>query len=129
MVGWHFSYLIFSRFVIFTFRNYFTKSSSSAGCSRHQQLTSVDISSRRLERPTAGDDFICRNARADKCLCCQVDVWCVLQLMMTLLNYFTLCKLMLCIWRKIIFFCHYGFMKKNYSKFLEPLTNCDIKAV
>ena len=22
--GWHFSYLIFSRFIIFTFRNYFT---------------------------------------------------------------------------------------------------------
>ena len=49
--GWHFSYLIFSRFIIFTFR-----------------------------------------------------------------NYFTLCKIVLCIWRKIIFFCHHNFMKKGHSK-------------
>ena len=45
--GWHFSYLIYSRFIIFTFR-----------------------------------------------------------------NYFTLCKTVLCIWIKIIFFCHHNFMKK-----------------
>ena len=32
----------------------------------------------------------------DKCLCFQADIWCVLQLMMTLLNYFTLCKIVLC---------------------------------
>ena len=44
---WHFSYLIISRFIIFTFRNYFTH-----------------------------------------------------------------CKIVLSIWRKIIFFCHYDFMKK-----------------
>ena len=49
-VGWHFSYLIFSRFIIFTFRNY---------C--------------------------------------------------------TLCKIVLCIWRKTIFFCHRNFMKKGHS--------------
>ena len=48
---WHFSYLFFSRFIIFTFR-----------------------------------------------------------------NYFTLCKIVLCIWRKIIFFCHHNFMKKGHSK-------------
>ena len=49
--GWLFSYLIFSRFIIFTFR-----------------------------------------------------------------NYFTLCKIVLCIWRKTIFFCHHNFMKKCHSK-------------
>ena len=49
--GWHFSYLIFSRFTIFTFR-----------------------------------------------------------------NYFTLGKIVLCIWRTIIFFCHHSFMKKDHSK-------------
>ena len=49
--GWHFSYLIFSRCIIFTFR-----------------------------------------------------------------NYFTLCKIVLCIWRKIIFFCHHNFTKKGHSK-------------
>ena len=48
---WHFSYLIFSRFIIFTFR-----------------------------------------------------------------NYFTLCKIVLCIWRKTIFFCHHNFLKKDHSK-------------
>ena len=45
--GWPFSYLVFSRFIIFTFR-----------------------------------------------------------------NYFTLCKIVLRIWRKIIFFCYHNFMKK-----------------
>ena len=49
--GWHFSYLIFSRFIIFTFRNYFTHS-----------------------------------------------------------------KIVLCIWRKIIFSYHRNFMKKGHSK-------------
>ena len=40
----------------------------------------------RLMRPIADDDFvICRNARMDIRLCHQVDVSCVLQLMMTLL--------------------------------------------
>ena len=48
---WHFSYLFFSRFIIFTFR-----------------------------------------------------------------NYFTLCKIELYIWRKIIFFCYHNFMKKGPSK-------------
>ena len=52
------------------------------------------LQSRRLVRPAAEDDFfICRNVHVDKCLCCKADVWCVLQLMMTLLNYFTLCKI------------------------------------
>ena len=89
--GRHFSYLVFSRFIIFTIRNYFTKkSSSAAGRNRHH--------SRHLVRPAADDDFIIRrNVRVDKWLCCQADVWCVLQLMMTLLNYFTLCKIVLCI--------------------------------
>ena len=49
--SWHFSYLIFSRFIIFAFR-----------------------------------------------------------------NYFTLCKIVLCIWRKTIFFCDHNFRKKGYSK-------------
>ena len=31
-------------------------------------------------------------------------------------NYCTLRKIALCIWRKIIFFCHHNFMKKNHSK-------------
>ena len=44
------------------------------------------LSSWRLVSTAAGDDFvICRNARVEKCLCCQADVYCVLQLMMTLL--------------------------------------------
>ena len=30
-------------------------------------------------------------------------------------NYFTLCKIVLCIWKKN-FFCHYNFMKKSHSK-------------
>ena len=32
---WQFSYLVVSRFIVFTFRNYFTKPSSNAGRSRH----------------------------------------------------------------------------------------------
>ena len=52
--GWHFSYLIFSRFIIFTFRNYFTKPSLATGHSQHQ-LTSA------------------------------ANIWCILQLMMTLI--------------------------------------------
>ena len=31
-------------------------------------------------------------------------------------NYFTLCKILLCIWRKIMFFCHHNFMNKGDSK-------------
>ena len=34
----------------------------------------------------------------------------------TFRNYSTLCKIVLCIWRKIIFFCHHDFMKKDRSK-------------
>ena len=30
----------------------------------------------------------------------------------TFRNYFALCKIVLCIWIKIIFFCHHNFMKK-----------------
>ena len=73
--GWCFSYWIFSRFIIFTFSNYFTKPSSAVGHSQHQLTSAADIR------------FI-------------------LQLMMTLLNYFTLCKIgVMC-------------LKKNY--FLLP---------
>ena len=113
--GWKFGAgagLIFSRFIIFTFRNY----KVIISC-RTQPISAAGTSSRRLVRITAGDDFvICRNARVDKCLCCQADAWCVLQLMMTLLNYFMLCKILLCIWRRIIFFCHHSFMKKSHFK-------------
>ena len=35
----------------------------------------------------------------------------------TFRNYFTLCKILLCIWRKIIFFCHHNFYEKGHSKF------------
>ena len=31
-------------------------------------------------------------------------------------SYFTFCKIMLCIWRKMIFFCHRNFRKKSHSK-------------
>ena len=34
----------------------------------------------------------------------------------TFRNYFTLCKIVLCIWRIIIFFSHHNFMKKSRSK-------------
>ena len=34
----------------------------------------------------------------------------------TFRNYFTLCKIVLCIWRKLVFFCHRDFMKKGHSK-------------
>ena len=43
------------------------------------------LPNRRLVRPAADDDFaICRKAGMDMCLCYQVNVECVLQLMMTL---------------------------------------------
>ena len=35
----------------------------------------------------------------------------------TFRNYFTLCKIVLSISRKIKFFCHHNFMKKGHSKF------------
>ena len=31
-------------------------------------------------------------------------------------NYITLCKIVLCIWRETIFFCHHTFMKNSHSK-------------
>ena len=31
--------------------------------------------------------------------------------------HFYMCKIVLCIWRKIIFFCQHNFMKKGHSKF------------
>ena len=34
----------------------------------------------------------------------------------TFRNYFTLCKIVLCIWRKITFFCHHNFMQNGHSK-------------
>ena len=106
------SYIFFSWFIIFTFRNYFTKSSSAAGRSRHQQLTSANISSRHLVHPAAGDDFvICWNVRVDKCLCCQTDIWhpTADEDFAKLLNSLQNC---VCIWRNI-FFCHLSFMKKK----------------
>ena len=58
------------------------------------QPTSADISSQHLMHPAVDDDLvICQNAHVDKCLCCQANIWCVLQLMMTLLNYFALYKI------------------------------------
>ena len=67
-----------------------------------------------LVHPAADEDFvICWNTHVDKYSSCQAAVWCILQLMMTLLNYLTLS--VLCIWRKNIFFCHHSFMKKGHS--------------
>ena len=37
----------------------------------------------------------------------------------TLRNYFTFCKIVLYISRKIIFFCQHNFLKKSYSKLLN----------
>ena len=34
----------------------------------------------------------------------------------TFRNYFTLCKILLWIWRKFIFFCHHNFKKKGHSE-------------
>ena len=50
--SWHFIYLIFSRFIIFTLRNYFTKSSSAAGRSQHQLTSAADIS--QHQQPPSG---------------------------------------------------------------------------
>ena len=89
--GVYFSCLVFSRFIIFTFRNY-------KGISCMTYPTSGNISSRRLMSSIADNDFFtCQNSGVNKCLCCQSDVWCVLRQMMTLINYFTLCKIVLCI--------------------------------
>ena len=101
--GWHFSYLIFSRFAISTFRSYFTKSSSASGCSQYHPTSAADISSCVVCAAADNVFAISSNVHVDKCLCCKAKVWCALQLM-TLLNYFTLCKIVLCILRKIIFF-------------------------
>ena len=74
------------------FRNYFTKSSSAAWHSE------------RLANPTAGVDFIiCWNTHVDRYFCCEADVWCILQLMMHFLNYLTLSKIVLRIWKKNFF--------------------------
>ena len=62
--SWHFSYLIFSRFIIFAFR-----------------------------------------------------------------NYFTLCKIVLRIWRKIIFFSQHNFMKKGYHSYLNMLLKISHKPI
>ena len=80
------------------------------------QPTSANISNQHLVHPAADDDFfICQNAHLDNCLSCQANVWWILQLMITLLNYFTLCKIVSGSWRKIFFCCH-NFMKKSHSK-------------
>ena len=39
-----------------------------------------------------------------------------LSLLHSEITFFTLCKIVLCIWRKTIFFCHHNFMKKGHSK-------------
>ena len=107
--GWHFPYLIFSKLIIFTFKKLLYKVIISC----RMQPTSTDISSQHMVHPAADDDItICWKAHEDKCLCCQADNWSILQVMMTLLKYFTLCKIVLCIWRKIFFFCNHNFMKK-----------------
>ena len=73
--------IFFSSFIIFIFGNY--------------------ISSWHLACPAADDDFVlCQNICLDKCLCCQANIWCILQLMVTLLNYLTLCEIVLLIWKK-----------------------------
>ena len=48
------------RFIIFTFRNYFTKSSSAADCSQNQLISAANIRNRRLVRPAGDDDFVIR---------------------------------------------------------------------
>ena len=50
----------------------------------------------------------------------RVEVWCRSRsslifsrfIIFTFRNYFTICKIVLCIWRRIIFFCDHNFMKK-----------------
>ena len=56
--GWDFSYLIFSWFIIFTFKNDFTKSLSAPGHSQHQPASAADISSQYLVHPAADDAFV-----------------------------------------------------------------------
>ena len=99
-----------------TFPIYFTKSSSAGGRRRHQLRLAADIIRHSVASWSWWWLFLYVKPRLDKCLCCQANVWCVLQLIMTLLNYFTLCKIVLCIWRKFIFFCHQSFIKKNHSQ-------------
>ena len=95
-----FFYLIFSGFI----NQKFLKLLYKVIISCRMQPTSANISSKHLVHPVADEDFvICWNAHEGKCSCCQADVWCLLQLLMTLLNYFTLCKIVLCVWRKKIF--------------------------
>ena len=83
----------------------------------HHQLHDAANIRQCLVHPAVDEDFvICWNTHVDKYSCCQADVWCILQLMMTLLNYLTLSKIVLCVWRKNIFFYHHNFMKKSQSK-------------
>ena len=84
--------------------------------SHHQLHDTANISQRQVNLAVDEDFVICWNTHVDKYSCCQADVWCILQLMMTLLNYLTLSKIVLCVWRKNIFFCHHNFMKKSQSK-------------
>ena len=44
----------------------------------------------------------------------------------TFWNYFTLCKIVLYIWRKFIFFCQHNFIKKSHSKLSknDPVCMC-----
>ena len=44
----------------------------------------------------------------------------------TFWNYFTLCKIVLYIWKRIFFFCQHNFVKKSHSKLSknEPVWMC-----
>ena len=93
---WHFSNSIFSRFIIFTFRNYFISSSSA------------NISSWCLVHPAADDYFL--YVKTQVWTSAGVAKWCLVcpEADEALLNYFTLCKIVLC-----IFCSHHNFMKSH----------------
>ena len=64
---------------------FLTKSSSAAGRTRGRLGNTGTF-------PAADEDFvICRNARMDRHLRCQSNVWCVLQLMMSLIYILFMC--------------------------------------
>ena len=61
-----------------------------------RQLHGAANISQRLVHPAADEDFvICWNTYVDRYSCCQADAWCILQLMITLINYLTLSKIVL----------------------------------
>ena len=120
-----------------------TKSTSSASCSwwrfcymsKHMYGHVLVLTSRHLVHPAADDDFAtCRNARSDMCLCYQVDVYCVLQLMMTLsvrLSDVLILKNSKTIWGiKLSFYFHWSYKKcailSYNSKMLLTIQFCRI---